>query len=184
MSKPSSYDNFKLAMQEIWADEGLYSNIKEDAGGATMYGVTEAVARASGWQGRMQDLPHEKAERIALTQYWVAPGFDLISIIDYPVAARLFNAGYLCGTGTVSRWLQRALNACNNKGKLYDDVKVDGVLGPKTRQALGDFLRHRGDSRVLVRTINGLFLNRLMEITEAREDNETFFYGWVDKRVD
>ena len=41
--------------------EGGYANHPADKGGATCFGITEAVARAHGYTGGMRDLPRDEA---------------------------------------------------------------------------------------------------------------------------
>ena len=43
--------------------EGGYVHNPADRGGATRYGVTEAVARAHGYAGAMRDFPRDEAAR-------------------------------------------------------------------------------------------------------------------------
>jgi lysozyme family protein len=59
--------------------EGGFSSHPDDAGGKTRFSITEAVARANAYSGRMEDLPKELAETIAKNQYWDALRLDDIS---------------------------------------------------------------------------------------------------------
>ncbi len=52
MSNP----NFEKAFEEIILHEGGYADDPADSGGKTMYGITEAVARNSGYRGEMKDF--------------------------------------------------------------------------------------------------------------------------------
>lgn len=49
--------NIEQYLDELIKREGGYVNNPADRGGATKYGITEAVARASGFKGHMRDLP-------------------------------------------------------------------------------------------------------------------------------
>jgi lysozyme family protein len=62
--------NFDDAFIKVIGIEGRYSNNPTDSGGATMYGITEAVARAYGYTGRMQDMPLGIAKEIYRQRYW------------------------------------------------------------------------------------------------------------------
>jgi lysozyme family protein len=44
---------------------------------------------------------------------------------------QIFDAGILHGPGTAGKWLQQEMNT-----QLGGDLKVDGVIGSKTREAL------------------------------------------------
>jgi hypothetical protein len=71
-----------LILGGVYAVEGGYSNNKKDPGGATMYGVTEEVARANGYRGDMRRFPKHCdgpatacADNIYVSQYIAAPGY-------------------------------------------------------------------------------------------------------------
>src|SRR3546814_1781938 len=59
--------------------EGRYVNHPADRGGATCWGITEAVARAEGYAGAMRDLPRADAASIYRRLYWLRPGFDQVA---------------------------------------------------------------------------------------------------------
>ena len=46
------------------------------------------------------------------------------------------SSGVNCGMPVVKRFLQRTLNVLNVKGAKYPDLVVDGVIGPRTIEAL------------------------------------------------
>ncbi|MFM7568564.1 MAG: glycosyl hydrolase 108 family protein, partial [Betaproteobacteria bacterium] len=56
--------------------EGDYVDHPDDPGGKTRFGVTEAVARAAGFQGDMQELPLNLAQRIYRERFWDAVRAD------------------------------------------------------------------------------------------------------------
>lgn len=166
--------------------EGGYVNNPNDKGGATKYGITEAVARAHGYTGRMQDLPQPVAEYIYKKTYWTSPRFDQINSISSTTAEELLDTGVNCGVAFAKPLLQRALNLLNNQGKLgYQDLEVDGVYGNKTLAALKIYLNQRGKQgeKILVRVLNIMQGQRYIEITERNRSQETFFYGWILNRV-
>ncbi len=51
--------NIEQYLDELIKREGGYVNNPADRGGATKYGITQAVARENGWNGNMKDLPLE-----------------------------------------------------------------------------------------------------------------------------
>lgn len=110
--------NFDDAFGRLLGHEGGFVDHPDDPGGATRYGITQAVARANGYQGDMRDFPIEEAKRIARAQYWDAVQADAL-----PDAVRfdVFDAAYNSGPKQAIKWLQRALG-----------VKDDGQLGPVT----------------------------------------------------
>ncbi len=124
--------------------EGRYSNHPSDLGGPTKWGITEKVARANGYTGDMRDLPRREAVRIYRQEYLINPGFDRVMLLSEAIAEELFDTGVNMGVVIAGGFLQRALNAFNQQGKLYPDLKPDGVVGKNTRNALAACLKHRG----------------------------------------
>lgn len=130
--------NFDTAFEKLLGHEGGYSNHKADTGGATMWGVTEAVARDAGYTGDMRDLTQDTAKRIYRASYWTPIKADqLPEALRYP----MFDAGVNSGTAQATKWLQRALG-----------VPDDGKIGPVTlgtanfqdpQKTLSRFVGHR-----------------------------------------
>ena len=165
--------------------EGGYSNHPADRGGATCWGITEAVARAQGYAGDMRRLPREEAAAIYRRLYWLRPGFDRIAVRAPTIAAELFDTGVNMGPAVAATFLQRALNALNRGASDYPDVALDGQAGPKTLAALHAFLSRRGGGAegVLLKAIEALQGERYVALAEARPADEAFLYGWLANRI-
>jgi lysozyme family protein len=145
--------NIEQFLDELIKREGGYVNNPADRGGATKFGITEAVARANGFKGHMRDLPLDMAKGIYRKQYWISPRFDQVNVISNAVAEELLDTGVNCGTGFAKPLLQRALNLLNNQGKgRWSDLVVDGIYGPATLNALKTYMVKCGkdDEKVLV----------------------------------
>jgi lysozyme family protein len=114
--------NFDTAFKILLKHEGGYSNHKDDKGGATMWGVTEKVARAHGYTGEMRSLPMELAKSIYRSMYW-----DPVRADELPDAVRfsVFDAAVNSGVNRAVRWLQEAVGA-----------NADGAFGSKTMAAV------------------------------------------------
>lgn len=98
-------------------NEGGYT---VDNGGQTMYGVTEAVARAAGYQGDMKSLPLATAQAIAYQEYWAPHNLDNVPTwAGFQILDTVYNGG------TPIQWIQQFLN-----------LTVDGVNGPQTANAI------------------------------------------------
>lgn len=106
--------NFDSAFSKLLMHEGGFSDHKDDPGGRTNFGITEAVARKHGFTGDMRSLPVEVAKRIYQKDYW-----DSIFADELPAEIRyaMFDAAVNSGPGQAVRWLQRALNVADD-GKL------------------------------------------------------------------
>jgi lysozyme family protein len=109
--------DFDVAFAAIIGVERGYT---VDDGGPTMYGVTQAVARANGYTGDMRNLPLNTAKIIAKTQYWDRYHCDEF---DGRIGFQIFDAAYNGGHPVL--WLQQACG-----------ITADGVLGPTTLAAV------------------------------------------------
>lgn len=91
-----------------------------DNGGQTMYGITEAVARAAGYSGDMAKLPLETAQSIAYQEYWLPHNLDSLPVwAGFQILDTVYNGG------SPVQWCQQFLN-----------LKVDGINGPQTTAAI------------------------------------------------
>lgn len=113
--------NFLIAFEKLLKHEGGFSDHSADPGGKTRYGVTEAVARETGYRGDMRELPLDLAQRIYKDKYWDAVQADAL-----PADVRyiVFDGAVNSGITQSAKWLQRACG-----------VKDDGVVGPATIRA-------------------------------------------------
>jgi len=109
---------FDDAFTKLLGHEGAYSDHKADPGGATMWGVTQSVARANGYAGDMREFPVAKAKTIYRASYWDACRCD-----ELPASVRfsVFDGAVNSGVGQSIKWLQRSVG-----------TQDDGVIGMKT----------------------------------------------------
>jgi len=165
--------------------EGGYSDHPADRGGPTRWGITQRVARDSGYDGDMRLFPRSSAVAIYRRLYWIAPGYDRVAERAHALAAELFDTGVNMGPAVATRFLQRALNALNRGARDYPDIAADGTVGPRTLAALDGFLRVRGRSgeRVLLTAVEALQGERYLHLAESRPANEAFLYGWLANRI-
>ena len=172
-------------IDEVIGREGGYSNHPADKGGATRWGVTEAVARAHSYRGDMRDFPREDACEVYRRIYWLRPGSDRIAEHAPRIAAELFDTGVNMGPAVAAGFLQRALNALNRGGGDYPDMAVDRRIGDRTIEALKGFIARRGGAgeTVLLKAIEALQGERYLRLAEERPANEAFLYGWLANRL-
>lgn len=180
----------KGVLDGIIRSEGGYVDHPSDRGGATKYGIT--LNTLSSWRGKavskqdVKDLTEAEARDIYYQRYVVAPSFDQIFKLDAKVGYELIDAGVLSGPTVPTRWFQRLLNVLNKRGTLYADINVDGALGPKTLATFQAYLRTRGAnaSTVMHRGLNCMQGEYMIAISENRQANEDFTFGWLANRVD
>jgi lysozyme family protein len=165
--------------------EGGFSDHPADKGGATRWGVTEAVARAHGYRGDMRAFPRDEAVDVYRRLYWLKPGFDRVAAIAPRLAAELFDTGVNMGPATAANFLRRALNALNRNETDYADVRSAGLVDDPLITALQTFLRRRGPGgeAVLLKALEALQGERYLNLAERRPANEAFLYGWLANRI-
>lgn len=169
--------------------EDGYVNDAADRGGATRWGITEEVARFYGYVGDMRDLPRPLAFDIAADLYWHVLRLDAVAAVVPEIAAELADTGFNMGVGIAGRFLQQALNAFNDRGRLWSDLAVDGLVGPRTVAALQAYADHRSDQgravmvAVMLAALNALQGARYLGIAADDESQERFTFGWFAHRV-
>ncbi|QBP09837.1 glycoside hydrolase family 108 protein [Cupriavidus metallidurans] len=176
---------FEQAFAKLLGIEGGYSNHKNDTGGATRYGITEAVARAEGYTGPMPQLPVDMAKAIYRRRYWDLLRLDDVAKLCPAISDKMFDIAVNMGTSIAGTFLQRSLNVLNRQGVDYADVIADGVVGPRSINALCAYFARRGEKAapVLLKALNSLQGARYIELAERRPANEDFVFGWLDNRV-
>lgn len=172
-------------IDDVIVREGGFSDHAADRGGATRYGITEAVARREGYTGPMRTLPRATAATIYRRLYWIVPRFDRVASHAPALAAEMFDTGVNMGPAVATGFLQRALNALNRGATDYPDLILDGAIGPATLAALRGFLRTRGRAgeAVLLKAVEALQGERYINLAERRPANEAFVYGWLANRI-
>lgn len=173
-------------LEELITREGGYVNNPADRGGATNFGITEAVARANGFTGSMRQLPRDTAKTIYRRIYWERPHFDAVASRAPSVAEELFDTGVNMGPSVAATFLQRALTALNRMGSDYPDLTPDGQIGNVSLTALDAFFKTRGSEAgqtVLLRALNALQGERYIRLAEVNPKQETFLYGWLANRI-
>ena len=118
-------DGIERMLDELVEREGGYVDHPADRGGATRFGVTEAVARAHGYRGAMRALPRDEAISIYRRLYWLRPRFDAVAERCAAIAAELFDTGVNMGPAVAATFLQRALTALNRQGKDFGNCILD-----------------------------------------------------------
>lgn len=170
---------------EVIEREGGYINHRADRGGPTRYGITQAVARANGYRGDMRYLPVEVAETIYADRYWHPNQLDSIVTLNESLAVYIFDYGIHSGVRRPARDLQRLLNVLNREQRDYRDIVADGITGPATLGALRGYHKSRGAEGldVLAESLNGLRTSFLVSLSENRESQEAFTYGWLRRVI-
>jgi lysozyme family protein len=158
--------DFEQAFKKTLAFEGGYANDPDDHGGKTMYGITEAVARANGYKGTMQSLSLGMAKRIYKVDYWDPNQLDKLPQV---LAENVFDCGVNCGVWTAAKMLQVVVG-----------VKADGIIGPITLVAMEDKLQAAGE-RFLVSAYLEVREDRYYDICRTNPSQKKFLKGWINR---
>jgi lysozyme family protein len=144
--------NFDAAFERLVGHEGGYVNHPADPGGETKYGISKSSYPREDIRG----MTLARAKEIYRRDYWGPAGCDAV-----PDAIKfdLFDAAVNSGVRQGVKFLQGAVGATQ-----------DGVLGPKTLQALGSTPPER-----LVMRFNALRLLFMAELTTW----PSFGRGWA-----
>ncbi len=162
--------------------EGGYSNYKEDAGGATKYGVSLRWLRTLGTVGDIdadidadgdvdiddvKALTVEEAKQLFFRHFWQSANLDVFPL---HVAFMMYDMRVNHGPRGATVILQRAYNDMMQRQALV----VDGALGPKTTSAL---LQKSG--RALIDAMVRQRTEAYEHIMAARPSQEVFREGWL-----
>lgn len=180
-------DAFESYMQPILAKEGRgqLTNDPRDSGGVTIWGITEAMARAAGYTEAMAVMTMPEALAIYRLYFWEQPAFDKIAALFPELGVYMLDIGINFGTTWPGRFVQRALNVLNNQASLWPDLVVDGMCGAMTRAALAAYRKARGQEGdgVLLQMMQAQASVRYIEIAEGKPSQEAFEYGWQRARA-
>lgn len=171
--------DFNVAAQKTLKVEGGLSNVKQDRGGLTNWGITEGTARANGFTRPMAEMTQAEALAIYKSQYWDIMGLDRVS--SQLVADELFDSGINCGTAKPGVWVQKSINAVSY-GQKWPWIKDDGVIGNTTLYYLNAALA-AGFETMIYNLLNSYQTVFYSEICQADPTQTIFFAGWVNHRV-
>ena len=148
---------FEDALTVVLGQEKGYVNDPVDPGGATNFGITQAVARAHGYQGDMQDFTQDAASAIYRSDYWNACKCDSLA---WPLSLYVFDCAVNQGPGTAIRVLQHSLGTVE-----------DGIIGSMTLQLAAKYTPWTAARFMALRAI------RYMASPEFSHDGE----GWLTR---
>lgn len=155
------------ALEYLLEEEGGWSNHKADRGGATMYGVTQAVYdqfRAALKKSRqsVRHITKQEARSLYDILYWRAAGCDRL---PWPISYLVFDAAVNSGVSRGVRWLQAGLG-----------LPQDGKVGPRTIAAAQAAVDAGDGSRILA--IVDARVEFLARLVQRSPSQAAFLLGW------
>jgi len=196
-NKNRQNDLFLQAFDFTIKHEGGYANNPNDYGGETIAGISRVYwPQWTGWsviddEKENSNFPdmldsnvvlHEMVEAFYRVNFWDPMRGDELAAGNIDVAAEVFDASVNMGTRRAVRFLQTALNVFNRNGSLYDDIVVDGRMGPGTLGVYSKFLESDDPAFLLKSQLlqrGAFYLNRAVEDSSQ----ETFIRGWLNRIV-
>ena len=196
--------DFKSALDHTLQVEGGYVNNPKDLGGETYKGIARKYhPNWGGWKlidakkeascfPRCLSRDQELQDEVSIfykKNFWDVMSLDAFK--SQAIAEEMFDTGVNTGWKKVAKWLQKSLNLLNREGKDYSDLVVDGAIGLRSVDAFDKYMKterfssrnREKNEKVLLKVLNYYQIDRYVEITEAREANESFFYGWIANRA-
>lgn len=187
--------DFKQAIKKTLAHEGGYVFHPDDPGGETFCGIsrvywprwsgwfqidTHKATGAAGWKARAEkdETVLAQVHEFYRRNFWDHVRGDQIIDEGQAVAEELFDAAVNPGVYPAGRFLQQGLNVLNRGGRLYEDVAVDGLVGPRTLNALERFLAN-DSAQDMVRVQKTLRAGYFLERAIESEAKEAFVRGWL-----
>lgn len=163
---------FKEAFEEVMEIEGGYVNHKDDPGGATNFGITEALARRNGYKGDMRNLKLHQARDIYYREFWLDQKYDRLKNRD--IAIEMFDQAVNMGPARANRNLQKSYNL------LFDNrIAEDGIIGPNTLKVVNRCSK----PTALFNLLNGYQIMHYINLAENSAKYRSFIRGWVNKRI-
>lgn len=161
--------SFETALPWVLRHEGGWSDDPLDRGGATMYGITLAVAQRHGIPDALalRGITPQQAADIYRKDYWRFDG-----IVNQNVATKVFDIAVNCGLSTAVKMLQKAV------GMAGHFTTVDGDLGPKTLEAVNACHVY-----TLMSLLVSLQRSHYQRIVDRSPEQIRFLKGWM-RRAD
>lgn len=178
--------SFSRALSRVLESEGTYSLDPDDPGGETYCGISRR--NHPGWPGwaiidglRPRTPPRaipglQKAVEVFYREAFWAPLH--CDELPEPIAEELFEAAVNIGRQRPAEWLQVALNALNDRGRLWPDMTVDGQIGATTAAAAA-----RAGDRVgaVVRLQNIQQGAHYLALCRTNDRMEKYLRGWLTR---
>ncbi len=192
--------DFQISFNKALSSEGFISNNKNDKGGFTYKGISRTKHPAwPGWKiidstrlaatKPVPDLFRERGavgevnklrqlvEELYRSEFWNQIQGDLLP--SQLIADELLESSINLGVPAASEILQRTINLLNRNSKLYPDIKVDGLIGSRTLEALNKSISANGE-KLFFNILNYYQAKRYIEIME-KDHTQEIFIGWFSR---
>lgn len=192
---------FQIAYNLVKDFEGGYSNDAGDRGGETYAGIARNFF--PNWKGwSIVDKVKRETPSISKTlaknseiqkyvsEWYKIEWWDKLKLDNFPqdLANEIFEQSVNLGKGGHGKLLQQMINAFNyNKSKgtrIFEDLVVDGAVGPKTLNALSIIVNNRSNEKSLVHALNCLQGRHYINLAANNLSQRKFLDGWMTRTYD
>ena len=177
---------FRMAYESVVNGfEGMYANDKDDPGGETYKGIArnknkdfEGWKIIDGLRGN-KDFPEvlerENALQGSVMEFYKKNYWDKFKgdYIGEETGEELFDQSVNMGVSRAVEHMQRSLNVLNDRERLYNGIKVDGIFGGETESAYIACCHERSE-KWLVNYMNAYQGKYYLELMEKRTIFEKF----------
>lgn len=190
---------FDVAVEWLLRHEGGWSNVPQDRGGKTKYGIIESVAKEYGYVVESITIPQAKS--IYRAKYWRFDGIE-----SQRIATKALDMAANMGPAQGIKLLQRAANDVLRIVKerahvgthIPTQLVADGLIGPTT-EAVIDFLYFDQREELVLQAMvkqQALFyasivnenakiaVPKLRRVDPNFKLQAVFTLGWIDRAFD
>lgn len=197
---------FESAYAPVKQWEGGWCDVPGDSGGETYAGIARnffpkwrgwplidaAKAHSSFREGSSAFSRHlDTLPGLAdlVTDWYRVEWWERMRLGQFPqiVADELFEQAVNLGRGGSGRYVQRMCNALNCRktahgyDRLFEDLVIDGSLGPKSLNALSAILRERAGAEEVVHALNALQACHYIRLASNSFTHRKFLSGWMKR---
>jgi len=170
-------ERFDYALNILLQDEGGYSDNPDDPGGATNLGITQEDLDdyhiKFGLPANVKDLTYDDAAKFYKIMWWDRFHYDAINSLH--IATKIFDLAVNIGACEAHKLLQNALSYSG-----YSEIKVDGILGPKTISAVNECTLHGREEDLMENICEGASAY-YKTIIEENTKLYKFLNGWLKR---
>jgi len=186
--------DFEEAFRRTLSFEGGYKFDSDDAGGETYMGIArnhneswegwklidelKSKPNFPKWLDNNEDLQN-KIKSFYRQNYWDVNSLD---IFPQDISEEIFDTSVNSGIVQAVKYLQESLNYLNNDERTYDDLVVDGFIGPITFIAL-ETISYSGDEKLLLKIMNILQGNHYLTYMKQLPSQEKYARGWFKRAL-
>jgi len=180
---------YKITMRH----EGGYSTDPDDAGGETYKGISRRYNPSwEGWEiidsmkvhadfpAVLNQLPElqDKVHSFYKQYYWDSNKLDNVN--NQNIVNEMFDTAVNMGRNRAAKFLQESLSYLNRNERLYDDLAIDGNIGPATLRSL-DCILDSNEEELLLKILNVLQGYHYLQYMKKKPTQEKYMRGWFDR---